>query len=126
MLPVGPDRLIRLVVIALVETAAAVCRYGQVFNHNPGRSLSAHPDDSRDQIDPHDQISELVDWQLGGGEPKQTNRLRMCRNCTEQWHGLALTERIQQMRRQGYLDEDYRYSDDNSPVICPGSPPEHA
>jgi hypothetical protein len=81
--------------------------------------------DPRDHIDPRDQISDLVDWQLGGGEAKRTERLRMCPNCTEQWHGLAITERMQQIRRQGYLDEDYRYCDDDSPVICPGSPPEH-
>jgi hypothetical protein len=124
MLCVRPDQLIRMVVIGLVETVATVCRYGEAFNFNPGR-LSAHPADPRDQIDPPDQISELVDWQLGGGEPKRTERLRMCPNCTEQWHGLAITERMRQMRRQGYLDGDYRYCDDDSPVICSGSPPEH-
>jgi hypothetical protein len=130
MLCVRPDRLIRMVVIGLVETIAAVCRYGEAFNCDP-EWLPAHAGDrrgkieTRDQIDPRDQISDLVDWQLGGGEAKRTERLRMCPDCTEQWHGLAITERMQQMRRQGYLDEDYRYCDDDSPVICPGSPPEH-
>jgi hypothetical protein len=113
-----------MVVIGLVETVATVCRYGEVFKCNPGR-LSAHPGEPRDQIDPRDQISELVDWQLGGGEPKRTEPQRMCPECTEQWHGLAITERMLQMRRQGYLDEDYRHCDDDSPVICSGSPPEH-
>jgi hypothetical protein len=137
MLCVRTDQVIRLVIIGLVETVAAVCRYGEVFGHTPGQ-LSTHPENSRnhieprnqidprDQIDPGDEISELVDWQLGGGEQKQTNRLRKCPNCTEQWHGLALTQRMQKMRRQGYFDETYRYCDDDSPVICPGSPPEHA
>jgi hypothetical protein len=131
MLCVRPDRLIRMVVIGLVETIAAVCRYGEAFNCDP-EWLPAHAGDRRgkietrdNQIDPRDQISDLVDWQLGGGEAKRTERLRMCPDCTEQWHGLAITERMQQMRRQGYLDEDYRYCDDDSPVICPGSPPEH-
>ena len=136
MLCIRPDRLIRRVVIGLVETVATVCRYGEVSNRNPGW-LSAHSGDPRDEIDPRDQIdprdeidprdqiSELVDWQLGGGEPKRTERLRKCPDCTEQWHGLAITERMREMRRQGYLDEDYRYCDDDSPVICPGSPPEH-
>jgi hypothetical protein len=125
MLWVRPDQLIKMVVIGLMETVATVCNYyGEVSNRNPGR-LSAHSGDPRDQIDSRDQISELVDWQLGGGEPKRTERLRMCPNCTEQWHGLAITERMREMRRQGYLDEDYRYCDDDSPVICSGSPPEH-
>jgi hypothetical protein len=142
MLWTRPDQLIRMVVIGLVETVAAVCRHGEGFNCGP-EWLPAHAGDRRDKIErrdkidprneidprdrigPLDQISELVDWQLGGGEPKRTERLRMCPNCTEQWHGLAITERMRETRRQGYLDEDYRYCDDDSPVICSGSPPEH-
>ena len=124
MLCIRPDRLISMVVIGLAETVAAVCRAGDVFNCDP-EWLPAHAGDRRGKINPRDQISDLVDWQLGGGEPKRTERLRMCPNCTEQWHGLAITERMRQMRRQGYLDEDYRYCDDDSPVICSGSPPEH-
>ncbi|WP_043737723.1 hypothetical protein [Nocardia asiatica] len=41
--------------------------------------------------------------------------------CREEWHGLAITQRMRDMRRRGVLDPDYRYSADDSPVLCPGS-----
>ncbi|MCF8605137.1 hypothetical protein L5I01_17420 [Gordonia sp. HY442] len=66
--------------------------------------------------------------------------LDTCPHCDRDWHGLAITERIEEMRREyqamaqdredeggeiEYADSailgDYRYADDDSPVICPGS-----
>lgn len=41
--------------------------------------------------------------------------------CGEKWHGLAITRRMRQMRARGEIDVDYRYVDDDSEVLCPGS-----
>ncbi|BAD58878.1 hypothetical protein [Nocardia farcinica] len=80
--------------------------------------------DHRDIVD---EIDELVDWQMSNYE----NRSGYDRNvnqvdcphpwCSEPWHGLAITTRMRQMRWQGHLDEDYRYNEDTSEVLCPGS-----
>ncbi|MEU2106467.1 hypothetical protein [Nocardia sp. NPDC019255] len=41
--------------------------------------------------------------------------------CREEWHGLAITQHMRQMRLRGEVDPDYRYSTDDSPILCPGS-----
>ncbi len=65
----------------------------------------------------------------------------LCPHCDRGWHGLAITERMEQMRaeyqreqwRRNFLEDgepeyatsaildDYRYADDTSRVLCPGS-----
>lgn len=41
--------------------------------------------------------------------------------CYTEWHGLAVTMRLWAMRQRGVIDPDYRYRDDDSEVLCPGS-----
>jgi hypothetical protein len=73
-----------------------------------------------------DEIDALVDAQLEGGEPEtgfdfdDPDHPR-CPHCDRDWHGLAITERLDGMRWRGAVDADYRYSEDESPVFCPGS-----
>ncbi len=74
-----------------------------------------------------DAIDELVDWQMSNYE----NRSGYDRNvnqvdcphpwCREPWHGLAITTRMREMRWGGQVDPAYRYADDDSDVLCPGS-----
>ncbi len=65
----------------------------------------------------------------------------LCPHCDREWHGLAITERMEEMRaeyqreqwRRNFLEDgepeyatsaildDYRYRDDHSPILCPGS-----
>lgn len=72
-----------------------------------------------------DDIDALVDNQLENydnrsGYDHNVNQVG-CPHCHRDWHGLAITERIEQMRHRGEMDPDYRYSEDDSPVYCPGS-----
>lgn len=72
-----------------------------------------------------DVIDELVDEQLSNysnrsGYDHNVNQEK-CWHCGEEWHGLAITSRMKQMRIQGHIDEGYRYDQDESEVICPGS-----
>ena len=92
-----------------------------------------------------DEIDALVDEQLSGysqrtGYDYNASQDR-CWHCGEDWHGLKITARMEEMRRAyqqesrrleylgegetGYaesvIDPDYRYADDDSEVICPGS-----
>ncbi|WML63640.1 hypothetical protein [Rhodococcus sp. AH-ZY2] len=72
-----------------------------------------------------DRIDELVDEQLANydrrsGYDHNVNQV-WCPHCYRTWHGLAITERIEQMRHRGEMDPDYRYSEDDSTVYCPGS-----
>lgn len=89
----------------------------------PDRDFLDHLDDFLDETDePEPAVSER------------------CPHCHRDWHGLAITERMEQMRReygrmasererQGgeieYAESailgDYRYAADDSPVICPGA-----
>lgn len=91
-------------------------------------------------------IDALIDEQLAAGESGAQERAaehdRLCPHCGREWHGLAITERMERMRREyadaqfarylagdeeseyaesAILDEDYRYAEDDSRVICPGS-----
>ncbi|UVK59011.1 hypothetical protein SEA_KAPPAFARMDELTA_73 [Gordonia phage KappaFarmDelta] len=91
-----------------------------------------------------DDIDALIDEQLAAGESGQARRAadadRRCGHCGRAWHGLAITARMEEMRRE-YLTQvviarmngeefeyaesailgDYRYADDDSTVLCPGS-----
>ncbi|MCX2753098.1 hypothetical protein [Gordonia sp. 4N] len=71
-------------------------------------------------------IDALIDEQLDAGEPVggydyDDPDFPKCGHCRGDWHGLAITERMQEMRWRGAVDADYRYSQDDSPVVCPGS-----
>ncbi|MCD2109328.1 hypothetical protein O4214_30150 [Rhodococcus erythropolis] len=72
-----------------------------------------------------DEIDALVDEQLSGysdrsGYDHNVNQDR-CGHCHREWHGLKITERMESMAMQVAYDEDYRYADDDSDVLCPGS-----
>ncbi|TWS25367.1 hypothetical protein FK268_09255 [Tsukamurella sputi] len=71
-------------------------------------------------------ITDLVDWQLSryderSGYDHHVNQPARCGHCGREEHGLAITERIESMRWQGFYDKDYRYDEDTSPLLCPGS-----
>ncbi len=74
-----------------------------------------------------DAIDELVDWQLSNyenrsGYDRNVNQVDCPHSwCREPWHGLAITRRMQEMRWGGQVDPAYRYADDTSEVLCPGS-----
>ncbi|WP_131810459.1 hypothetical protein [Mycolicibacter heraklionensis] len=70
-----------------------------------------------------DTIDRLVDESLATGpvDDYNTNRYDKCWHCDRDWHGIAITERIERMRWSGRFDEAYRVADDDSPVLCPGS-----
>lgn len=72
-----------------------------------------------------DEIDALVDEQLSGyhdrsGYDYNVNQDR-CHHCEREWHGLKITARIESMAAHVAYDEDYRYADDDSEVLCPGS-----
>lgn len=70
-----------------------------------------------------DEIDRLVDAQLkqeASGYDHNINQPE-CWHCGRPEHHLKITERIEQMRAQRHYDETYRASEDNSPVLCPGS-----
>lgn len=73
-----------------------------------------------------DRIDALVDEQLEGGEPEtgydfDDPDFPGCPHCNRDWHGLAITMRIERMRQYGRFDANYKSADDDSPVLCPGS-----
>ncbi|NNH71635.1 hypothetical protein HLB23_17480 [Nocardia uniformis] len=75
-----------------------------------------------------DAIDQLVDEQLAEGEPcggydYGDPTFPRCPNpwCGEDWHGLPITARMAEMRWHRELDPEYRYHDDESMVLCPGS-----
>ncbi|CAM3809115.1 hypothetical protein ACXYTP_07365 [Tsukamurella ocularis] len=72
-----------------------------------------------------DEITDIVDEQLARydqrtgydysiGQPR-------CAHCGSDEHHLAITERIEEMRDWGLYDESYRYDEDTSRIVCPGS-----
>jgi hypothetical protein len=72
-----------------------------------------------------DRIDELVDEQLANyhnrsGYDHNINQDK-CWHCGGEWHGLAITQKIMAMKSTRTYDEGYKYADDDSPVICPGS-----
>lgn len=73
-----------------------------------------------------DDIDALVDEQMAGGEPLggydyNDPDYPKCPHCHRDWHGLAITERIEQMAARYTMDAHYRHAEDDSPVLCPGS-----
>ncbi|GAA4809534.1 hypothetical protein [Tomitella cavernea] len=70
-----------------------------------------------------EEIDALVDAQLAQEPSGYDHNLGQpeCPHCGDDFHGLAVTERMRQMRRFGEVDPDYRYDEDTSPVVCPGS-----
>jgi len=73
-----------------------------------------------------DDIDALVDEQMAGGEPiggydYGDPDYPRCPHCSEGWHGLKITARMREMRWGGAFDEGYRYAEDDSDVLCPGS-----
>ncbi|MBM4608007.1 hypothetical protein GS416_03885 [Rhodococcus hoagii] len=73
-----------------------------------------------------DAIDALVDDQMAGGEPiggydYNDPNYPQCPHCGDDWHGLKITRRMRDMRWDGIFDENYRYADDDSEVLCPGS-----
>lgn len=68
-----------------------------------------------------DRISDLVDEQLAAGEDFGSDQHDTCWHCGRDWHGLALTERMAHMYAWGCYDESYRFDEDDTEVVCPGS-----
>lgn len=72
-----------------------------------------------------DEIDALVDEQLSGyhdrsGYDYNVNQ-QTCWHCGREWHGLQITTRMEGMRRVHWYDENYRFAEDDSQIICPGS-----
>lgn len=91
-----------------------------------------------------DDIDALIDEQLDAGEAGAQRRAaeaeRRCPHCYRAWHGLAITQRLERMRleyqnrvhearmrgeepeyAESAILDGYRYAEDYSRVICPGS-----
>ncbi|WP_182359537.1 hypothetical protein [Tomitella gaofuii] len=70
-----------------------------------------------------EEIDALVDAQLAQEPSGYDHNLGQpeCPHCGDDFHGLAVTERMRQMRSFGEVDPGYRYDEDTSPVVCPGS-----
>lgn len=83
-----------------------------------------------------DEIDRLVDESLARGDQsdsfhgEQYRKEQPCPWCAEGYHYLPITQRMYEMRRgsyamdefgQGIVDPAYRFEDDESPILCPGS-----
>jgi hypothetical protein len=80
-----------------------------------------------------DEIDSLVDESLARGDRSQSYRgeqMQKCRWCPEPWHGLPITKEMVRMRNEPYgwdefgqpvMDPNYKYSEDTSDWVCPGS-----
>ena len=90
--------------------------------------------DSRERTDRLlDEIDELVDASLSRGDQSgswQGERYDRCPKCSEAWHFLPITRTMYEMRlgsyatdefNQGIVDPNYKYQEDTSPILCPGS-----
>ncbi|OXR46655.1 hypothetical protein B7C42_01629 [Nocardia cerradoensis] len=70
-------------------------------------------------------ILDDIDAVLAEGEPETGYDFgdptfpRCPRGCGREWHGMAVTRRIEHMRFRGTMDPDYRYDTDDSEVLCP-------
>ena len=86
-----------------------------------------------DQIEEFD-VDSYIDAQLRAGPQNQDSfrgqYQRKCRWCPEPWHGLPITKRMREMRQNPYghdefgqpiMDPNYRYDEDQSDWVCPGS-----
>ncbi|SHU54488.1 hypothetical protein [Mycobacteroides abscessus] len=70
-----------------------------------------------------DAIDALVDEQLEqerSGYDHNINQVN-CPHCGRDWHGLPITQAIERMRALGQYDEKYDATQDDSPILCPGS-----
>lgn len=91
-----------------------------------------------------DDIDALIDEQLAAGETGQEQRARTadrrCWHCGRDFHGLAITKRLEEMRAEyrqraaeayergeeaeyatSAILDGYRYDQDDSDILCPGS-----
>ncbi|WP_067563459.1 hypothetical protein [Nocardia acidivorans] len=70
-----------------------------------------------------DRIDRLVGDQLVAYEsgPRYVGTRDLCSQCGRDWHGLPITERMEQMRLARTFDADYRHAHDTSPILCPGT-----
>jgi hypothetical protein len=72
-----------------------------------------------------DRIDRLVHDQLANHDNRSghdsTVNQDLCPHCGREWHGLPITERMQQMRHARALDPAYSYARDHSIVLCAGS-----
>lgn len=73
-----------------------------------------------------DEIDQLVDEQMAGGEPLGgydygNPDYPKCPHCDRDFHGIPLTERILDMRHRTGWDENYRVDTDESSMVCEGS-----
>lgn len=91
-----------------------------------------------------DDIDALIDDQLAAGETGQEQRARAadrrCWHCGRDFHGLAITKRLEEMRAEyrqraaeayergeeaeyatSAILDGYRYDQDDSDILCPGS-----
>ncbi|UOW93133.1 hypothetical protein SEA_NOSHOW_66 [Mycobacterium phage NoShow] len=83
-----------------------------------------------------DEIDRLVDESLARGDRsdsfhgEQYRAQQPCPWCVEGYHYLPITQEMWRMRQGSYaqdefgigiVDPDYRFEDDESPILCPGS-----
>ncbi|NMD55206.1 MULTISPECIES: hypothetical protein [Tsukamurella] len=72
-----------------------------------------------------DEITDIVDEQLARYDQRTGYDYSVgqpqCGHCGSDEHHLAITERIEEMRDWGLYDETYRYDEDGSRVVCPGT-----
>lgn len=72
-----------------------------------------------------DEIDALVDEQLSGYHDRSGYDYNVsqqkCWHCGREWHGLQITTRMEGMRRVRWYDENYRFEEDDSQILCPGS-----
>jgi hypothetical protein len=83
-----------------------------------------------------DEIDALVDESLARGDQSdeyhghQWRENHPCPWCVEGYHYLPITQQMWRMRQGSYaqdefgygiVDPDYRFEDDDSPILCPGS-----
>lgn len=79
-------------------------------------------------------VDSYITEQLSRGPQNQDSfrgqYQRKCRWCPEPWHGLPITKKMRDMRQnpyafdefgQGIMDPNYRYDEDTSDWVCPGS-----
>ncbi|MFG1794165.1 hypothetical protein [Nocardia sp. NPDC049149] len=78
--------------------------------------------------EPVDALEAEVREQVAAGEPRTGHdygnpTFPKCPHswCAEHWHGLAITRRMWEMRQNERIDPEYRYTTDDSEVLCPGS-----
>ena len=72
-----------------------------------------------------DLVDRLVHDQLANHDNRSGHDSNVnqdpCPHCGREWHGLAITERMQQMRHARALDPKYSHARDHSRVLCAGS-----